>query len=205
MTGSSRWVSYHSSASLLQSLICIWYIEICLCLHPSSKSSHGVNKSLAIIYLMDFCHLSLTLHRKDRLYWIWQLVLPVACIWYSNILRHHFKASLVYLPHHPSAHSLPWSQAFFPSHQRPALHHINPQSPLTNTLHGHDLDFTLVMSFDLDFMSVLTFNLDFVLVWLWLSSNSPTLFLWIISPQNYLFLLRWVCIPFFPSSENEII
>ena len=45
---------------------------------------------------------------------------------------------------------------FFPSHQRFALHHINPQSPLTNTLHGHDLDFALV--------------------WLWLSSNSPTLF-----------------------------
>ena len=72
--------------------------------------------------------------------------------------------------------SLPWSQAFSPSHQCPALHHINPQSPLTNTLHGHVLDFTSVVSFDLDFMSVLTFNLDFALVWLWLSSNSPTLF-----------------------------
>ena len=62
--------------------------------------------------------------------------------------------------------SLPWSQAFSPSHQRPALHHINPQSPLTNILHGHDLDFVLV----------LTFDLDFALVWLWVSSNSPTLF-----------------------------
>ena len=76
----------------------------------------------------------------------------------------------------------PWSQAFFPSDQCPALHHINPQLPLTNTLHGHDLDF----------MSVLTFDLDFALVWLWLSSNSPTLFF-----VNYLFLLQRVCIPFF--------
>ena len=76
---------------------------------------------------------------------------------------------------------MPWSQAFSPSHQRPALHHINPQSPLTNTLHGHDLDFALVMSFDLDFTLVLTFDLDFKLVWLWLSSNSPTLFF-----KNYL-------------------
>ena len=84
----------------------IEYVEICLCLHPSSKSSRCVNQSLAIIYLMDFCHLSLTLHRKDRLYWIWQLVLPVACIWYSNIPRHRFKASLVFLPHHLSTHSL---------------------------------------------------------------------------------------------------
>ena len=69
-----QWVSCNSSASLLQSLICIWYVEICLCLHPSSELSHGVNQSLAIIYLMDFCCLSLTLHCKDRLYWIWQLV-----------------------------------------------------------------------------------------------------------------------------------
>jgi hypothetical protein len=31
---------------------------------------------------------------------------PIACIWYNNIPRHCFKTSLVFLPHHRSAHSL---------------------------------------------------------------------------------------------------
>ena len=141
---SIRWVSYHSSASLLQSLICIWYVEICLCLHPSSKSSLDVNQSLAIIYLMDFCCLSLTLHCKDRLYCIWQLVLPIACIWYSNISRHRFKASLVFLPHwhHPSAHSLSRFLFLFLFHLWPlnllrfrAFFHQQPTSPTTHCLY----------------------------------------------------------------------
>ena len=133
-----------SSASLLQSLICIWYVEICLCLHPSSESSCDVNQSLAIIYLMDFCCLSLTLHCKDRLYCIWQLVLPIACIWYSNISRHRFKASLVFLPHwhHPSAHSLSRFLFLFLFHLWPlnllrfrAFFHQQPTSPTTHCLY----------------------------------------------------------------------
>ena len=183
-----------SSASLLQSLICIWYVEICLCLHPSSESSHDVNQSLAIIYLIDFCHLSLTLHHKDCLYWIWQLVLPIACIWYSNIPRHRFKASLVFLPHHPSAHSLCLEHRLFPPPINVLPSTISTPNHLTNTLHGHDLDF----------VSVLTFDLDLMLVWLWLSSNSPTLFFVNYLSSELSFSVAMSMYSFFPSSENEI-
>ena len=100
----SCFVSYHSSASLLQSLICIWYVEICLCLHPSSKSSRGVNQSLAIIYLSNGLLSPLSyppLQGSSVLY----MATGSSCCLYL-IQWHHFKTSFVFLPHHPSAHSL---------------------------------------------------------------------------------------------------
>ena len=89
-----RWVC-HVCPPLV--LICIWYDEflttrlrisftiphlylirwdLTVSSSKLSTRSHRVNQSLAVFYLTDFCRISLTLHHKDRLYWIRRLVLP---------------------------------------------------------------------------------------------------------------------------------